>query len=203
MTPQYEDKGQLVTNDRRADYEIDPIFLNRWSPRAFDPDPIDEDTIRSIFEAARWTMSCFNDQPWVFGYATAADELDLYRGLLAEGNRKWAATAPVIGIIFARLRFKHNDKPNRWAEFDCGAAWMALTMQARKFGLYTHGMAGFDEPRVYDTLGIPQSDYKAVCAFALGKYGDFDALPEELKEREKPSDRTPQQKFVFKGVFNK
>jgi nitroreductase len=201
MTPQYEDKGQFITNDRRPDYNIDPIFLNRWSPRAFDPDPIDEDTVRSIFEAARWTMSCFNDQPWVIGYAAEKDDLDLYRGLLAEGNQKWAATAPVIGFIFARLRFKHNDKPNRWAEFDCGAAWMALTMQARKFGLYTHGMAGFDEPRVYETLGIPKSDYKAVCAFTLGKYGDFDALPKELKEREKPSDRTPQKEFVFKGTF--
>jgi nitroreductase len=187
----FEDRGQLIENKRVPEYAIDPLFINRWSPRAFDRSPIPENILMSIFEAARWSMSCYNAQPWLFVYATSDEDLKRLGGLLSEFNRKWTQNAPVIGFIFAQRRFTHNDKPNDWAKFDCGAAWMAMTIQARTFGLYTHGMAGFERDRTYDVLGVNEADYEVICAFALGRYGDRDALPEEMKKNEQPNDRKP------------
>ena len=201
MQSLFSDGGAFVENKRQPEYNIDPIFINRWSPRAIDPSPIDGNVIMSIFEAARWTMSCYNDQPWLFLYATEEAELKLFRSVLVEFNQKWAANAPVLGFIFARRRFTHNDKPNDWASFDCGAAWMALTMQARMLGLYTHGMAGFDREKVYEVLNVPESEHEALCAFTIGRYGDRDKLPDDMKKTEQPNDRRPLKEMLIRGKF--
>jgi nitroreductase len=198
----FEDKGRAIPNHRRADYNIDPIFINRWSPRAFDPTPIGEDILMSIFEAARWSMSCFNEQPWLFLYATERDDRELYRSILSESNKRWTGNAPVIGFIFAKRRFDINNKENHWAEFDCGAAWMALTLQARMMGLYTHGMAGFDREKVYEITGVPGDDYQVIAAFVLGAYGDKQSLPDDKKKTERPNDRKPVNEMIRKGNYN-
>lgn len=199
MKPLFEDKGLLIENNRIPEYPIDPLFIRRWSPRAFDQSPIDDDILKSLFEAARWSMSCFNEQPWLFAYASQKKDLELYLSLLTEGNQKWAVRAPVLGFIFARRRFTHNDKPNVWAAFDSGAAWMAMTLRARMLGLYTHGMGGFHREKVYAALGVPEMDYEVMCAFALGRYGDRDNLPEDIKMKELPSNRRPLKNMIFEG----
>ena len=199
MKPLFEDKGLLIENKRVSEYPIDPLFIRRWSPRAFDPSPIDDDILKSLFEAARWSMSCFNEQPWLFAYASQKKDLELYLSLLTEGNQKWAVGAPVLGFIFARRRFSHNDRPNAWAAFDSGAAWMAMTMQARMLGLYTHGMGGFHREKVHAALGVPEMDYEVMCAFALGRYGDRDSLPEDIRKKELPSDRRPLANMIIEG----
>jgi nitroreductase len=200
MRPLFEDRGESLQNKRAAEFAIDPLFINRWSPRAFDPTPIPEDIIKTVFEAARWSPSCYNDQPWLFLYATTEDELKIFRGLLAEFNQQWTKNAPVVGFLFARRRFAHDDKPNDWAVFDCGAAWMGMALQARMLGLYTHAMAGFDIEKTYETLGVSKDDYQVVCAFTIGMYGDRDKLPEDMKERETPNDRNPLSKMIIKGT---
>jgi len=189
MPTLYTDNGIDRPNRRWPSYPIDPIFKYRWSPRSFDPAPIPREVLMTIFEAARWTMSCFNDQPWMFVVADTDDQMDKFRGLLTGANQVWAKDVPVLGFIFARRRFAHNDKDNDWGAFDCGAAWMALTLQARMLGLYTHGMAGFDQKKVYEALNVPESDYRALIAFALGRIGDKEKLPDEMQKQEQPSDR--------------
>jgi len=199
MATIFEDSGMNIPNDRKPDYNIESIFVNRWSPRAFDPEPIPENALMSIFEAARWSMSCFNEQPWRFFIATDPEDLKLYRSIMSEKNRIWTANAPLIGYIVAANRFTHNDKTNHWAQFDCGAAWMALTMQARMMGLYTHGMAGFDREKAYEVLNIPKNDFTVIAAFAVGKYGDPEGLPEELKKAEFPNQRRPLDQSIIRG----
>ena len=197
----YEDKGLLIDNPRQPQYEIDPLFINRWSPRLFDPKPIDDNTLNSIFEAARWSMSSNNEQPWLFLYATSEEDRKKYLDLLVEFNQNWAKNSPVIGFIFARRRFEHNNKPNRWNGFDAGAAWMAMTLQARMFGLYTHGMGGFHADRVYEALNVPEEDYEVYCAFVIGQFGEIESLPPEKQEKEKPNERRPFESIVKKGSF--
>jgi nitroreductase len=197
----FDDKGELIENKRIAQYPITPIFKNRWSPRAFDPSPLPENILMTLFEAARWSMSCFNEQPWLIMYATDKEELELYRSIMSESNKSWTITAPVLGYFFAKRRFALNDKPNLWAKYDCGAAWMAMTLQARMLGLYTHGMAGFDREKIYDVLGVPEADYEVVAAFALGPYGDKDKLPENFRKTERPNDRKPLKDIICKGKF--
>src|SRR5690606_34912578 len=91
-------------------------FIERWSPRAFSPEPIDHDTLMTLFEAARWSPSCFNAQPWHFAYADNEQALTRFQGVLNDGNRVWASKAPVLVLVFSEKHFSHNGKANRWAD---------------------------------------------------------------------------------------
>lgn len=182
---------------------VNDQFLCRWSPRAFTEDPVTDPQLASLFEAARWAPSCYNEQPWMYVYATAADVEDFERmaSLLVDGNRVWAEKAPVLGIVFARRRFARNDKPNRWAAFDAGAASMSLALQALEMGLATHFMGGIHEDRCYEKLGVPKDDFEAMAGFAIGTKGDPDSLPQDLREREAPSDRKPLAEVAWRGHY--
>ncbi|MBL4743744.1 MAG: nitroreductase family protein, partial [Cycloclasticus sp.] len=127
---------------------VNEQFLQRWSPRAFKKTTLPEDTIKSIFEAARWAPSCFNEQPWLFVTSTGDNDFDTFLGLLNESNQLWAKNAGLIGFIFAKKAFTHNGSDNNKAKFDCGAAWMSLTLQANMHDLYTHGIGGIDYANV-------------------------------------------------------
>ncbi len=196
-------KGLPPENRRITEAVIDPVFTGRWSPRAFDPAPLPHDTVRSIFEAAKWAPSCMNEQPWLFLYAVSKADLALYLELLVDGNKVWAKTAPLLAFLFARRTFASDNSKNNWAAFDCGAAWMSLTMQARMHGLYTHGMAGFHRDRVFAALGVPEDEYEPMCAIAVGRYGDLGDLPESLQEREKPNARKPLAEVALEGKYRK
>jgi len=197
----FEDKGLLVPNNRIPDAPVNPMFLGRWSPRAFDPTPLPEEDITTLFEAARWAPSCFNEQPWLFMYGTSKEERETFLEILMEKNRLWAHNAPVLAILFARRTFAQGGRPNRWAGLDCGAAWVSLAFQARMLGLYAHGMAGFSQKRAYELLNVPEEEYEAMCAIALGAYGDTDNLPTEILEMEEPNDRKPLAEVAIKGTF--
>lgn len=190
-----------MENNRKAEASVDPMFIERWSPRAFDPSPLSEETVKTLFEAAKWAPSCANEQPWLFLYAVTKKDLSLFLDLLVDGNKIWAKNAPMLIFLFARRNNASDGKPNNWAKFDCGAAWMSLTMQARKLGLYTHGMAGIHMDKVCGALGVPESEYDPVCAIAVGRYGDKDALPEKLKARETPNERKPLSAVALDGRF--
>ncbi|HEX9792733.1 MAG TPA: nitroreductase family protein [Planctomycetota bacterium] len=170
----------------------DPLFVDRRSARAFLAQPIEAARIAALFEAARWSPSCFNEQPWLFVYSTRGESRAAIAACLAEGNRTWAVQAPLLGVAFARRRFAHNDKANRWAEFDTGAACLAFAQQAHLFGLGVHFMGGFDADAAAAALDAPAADYQAMAAFAVGHLGAPADLPPELREREiVPTPRKP------------
>ena len=163
---------------------VSPLFANRWSPRALHKVDIPADVLTAIFEAARWSPSCFNDQPWIFITSTDEASFDRYLGLIVEGNRSWARNASVLGFAIARRHFAHNDTLNDWSAFDTGAAWMAMTLQARQYGLYTHGMGGIHKDAVYTQLNINREKYEVICGFAIGALDRPETLPRDLRERE-------------------
>lgn len=191
-----------IFNQREPQANVDAIFLDRWSPRALSSDPIPEEQLLTLFEAARWAPSCYNEQPWLFLYADSGEDLELFRSLLVDGNRTWTDHAPVLAFLLARKNFTRNDKPNDWAVFDAGAAWMSLALQARRLGLYAHGMAGFHKNKIYEALDIPRDSYEAVCAIAIGRYGDPTLLPEQIQKGEKPNTRKPLADVFTKGKFS-
>ena len=169
---------------------VDALFHQRWSPRSFRKTDISENDLATLFDAARWSPSCFNEQPWRFHTSTAST-FDLFFDLLTEGNQSWAGNASVLGFMVAARHFARNDKPNDYAEFDTGAAWMALTLQARKLGLYTHGMGGIHHDEVYEKLDIDKAKFRVICGFAIGVIDTPDKLPDNKRDMEKPSPRKP------------
>lgn len=176
---------------RVPESDVDEMFLDRWSPRSFTDEPIPKEHVQSLFEAARWAPSCYNDQPWFFVYATSEEGRKRFLSTLVEGNQVWAKDAPLLVYVTARRRFRHNDKENRHAGFDAGAAWVSLAFQARRLGLYAHAMAGFRKKEAYQLLGLGEGEYDILAAVAVGRRGDPGALPEKLRKSEWPNSRKP------------
>ena len=178
---------------------VDPLFYQRWSPRSFNKQPIAEEKLKTIFDAARWAPSCYNDQPWQFITTSGDEDFDFFHNLLTEFNQAWAHQAPLLGFIVARKHFEHNGKPNQVAAFDCGAAWLAMTLQARLLGLYTHGMGGIKREEVYKAFDLDPAKFEVICGFALGYIDSAEQFPEDLTEIEKPSDRKALEQIWHRG----
>ena len=180
---------------------VDPQFHTRWSPRSFKKTSLPAATLTAIFDAARWAPSCRNEQPWYFLTNAGEADFDRFCNLLVEDNQKWARTASLLGFIVARKHFTHNGRENHTADFDCGAAWLSIALQARHFGLYTHGMGGIKRNEVYAAFGIDTEKYKVICGFALGVLDAAEALPDEYLAGEKPSPRAPLGASWQRGAF--
>ena len=189
-----------LQGSRSPEAPVEAIFLDRWSPRAFTADPLSDGDIASLFEAARWSPSCYNEQPWHFVYARTSEDRERFAAPLSEKNRLWAKYAPLLVYLLARRSFQANGRPNRHAFFDAGAAWLSLALQARSLGLYAHAMAGFDEKHAHEILGAP-GDHEVLVAVAVGRKGDPDTLPPHLQEREFPSGRNPPASMMTEGRF--
>ncbi len=188
-------------NGRTPDAYIEPTFLQRWSPRAFRAHPIPANVLKALFEAARWAPSAYNEQPWMFTYATQMPDREKFISLLVPQNQVWARHAPVVGFVACRRQFSLNGNPNRTAVFDAGQACMALQLQAVRYGLHVHFMSGVDFERAQQHFEVDPQSVEIIAAFALGLHGDTDTLPEALQEIEAPSQRRQQKEFVKEGRF--
>jgi nitroreductase len=190
---------------RNTEYAIDPIFTDRWSPRAFTGEAIDETTLFTLFEAARWAPSANNSQPWRFIY-TLKDSANwpIFFGLLNENNRRWAVNASALVVLVSKTTHVRNGdtepSPLRNHSFDSGAAWANLALQALHSGWRTHAIGGFNRDKARDALSVPQG-YSVEVAIAIGRQAEHTSLPPDLQDREQPNQRKPVGKFVAEGRF--
>lgn len=162
---------------------IDPLVARRWSPRAFDGErKLERNEVLSLLEAARWAPSCFNDQPWRFVVCDrATDEAGWQKllGCLTERNQLWAKHAPLLLLATAVPNFVHNDKPNRWHQYDTGAASENICLQAAAQGLAAHQMGGFDVDKTRAAFAIPD-EVALLAVIAVGHPGKLEALDESF-----------------------
>lgn len=176
--------------------KLDPLFLERWSPRAFESKPISPEDRDCLFEAARWAPSCYNEQPWHFVYAEDAVGREKILHTLVNTNRVWAASAPLLIIVFYQKNFIKTQKPNDWAAFDTGSAWMSFALQALKLGYHTHAMAGFSKEKAYHIAGLSKEEYAPIAVIAAGKKGEKSFLSDSLQKVEHPNQRKKVQEFT-------
>jgi len=189
-----------VQDIRIPEHPVHPIFLNRWSPRAFSPEPLSDETVGRLFEAAKWAASSYNEQPWRFLVGRTPEDHARILSVLIPFNQLWAKNAPLLVLSVAKKTFAHNGTPNRVAVHDVGAASAYLILAATELGLYAHGMAGFDVAAARSVLEIPD-DYEPLAVWAIGHRGNKEDLPPEAQAREAPSPRKSQAEFVFEGKF--
>jgi nitroreductase len=154
-----------------------------------------------IFEAARWAPFSFNNQPWRFSYSKRdGKEWTKFLDLLNEGNRIWAKDAGVLVVIVSRINFEYNEKPSVTRQFDAGAAWENLALEASIRGIVAHGMQGFDYQKAREDLNI-QANFDVMAMIAIGKRGPIEKLPRKLQQVEHPNDRKPLKEIVMEGCF--
>lgn len=185
---------------RKPDYDIDPVYVNRWSPRSFLDKEVPDDVLFSLFEAARWAPSAYNLQPWRFIVARTPEERETFYPFISEFNLKWCQSAPVLVLILSQKVTDKGENPSH--AFDTGAAWGFLALEAVRKGLMTHPMTGFDFAKARDVLGIPD-EYDIQALVAIGYQGPRERLPQELQAREQPSPRMPVQELLHAGVFGR
>jgi nitroreductase len=184
-------------------HPIQELIATRWSPYAFADRPVSEDDLRSLFEAARWAASSYNEQPWRYIVATKAkpDEYERLLSCLVEGNQAWAKAAPVLALGCTSLNFALNGKPNAAAVHDLGLASATLTLEATARGLFVHQMIGIVPDRARQVYGIPEG-VQPVTGLAIGYAADPNTLPEKLRERDlAPRQRKTLGEFVFSGQW--
>ena len=193
------------TKVARPDHDVLDVVAQRWSPRAFADRPVEPEKIRRMLEAARWTMSSFNEQPWRYVVAARDEDPAAYDRLLAclsDGNQSWAKSAPVLMMSFYKTTFSRNDRPNRCAPHDVGAASAAMTLQATAMDLFVHQMAGIHSDRARETYNVPD-DFEPMAGLAVGYLGDPSQLDEGKRSSETtPRTRKPLEAFVFGATWN-
>jgi len=184
-------------------HPIHELIASRWSPYAFCDRPVSEDDIRSLFEAARWAASSYNEQPWSYIVATKTDPAEFERLLscLVDANQPWAKSAPVLALGCAKLTFAHNGKPNGVALHDLGLASATLTFEAMARGLYVHQMGGILPEKARELYGIPEG-VQPLTGVAIGYVADPNTLPDGYRQRDLATrQRKPLTEFVFGGQW--
>lgn len=182
--------------------KVHALITDRWSPVAFDPRPVSDETIRLLIGAARWAPSGRNGQPWRFIYSTAGTpEYDVMFDLLNRGNRVWARTAPVLLLSLAQVISTYKDRHNRLALYETGMAVANLLLQATHMGLFVHQMGGFDHEKAREVLEFPMR-YEPAAMMVIGYKGDPRQLPPDVADREnKERTRKDTETLLFRGKY--
>jgi nitroreductase len=175
----------------------------RWSPYAIDPErSVASDDIAALFEAARWTMSSYNAQPWRYIIGVKGRSQDVWDKIfstIVEGNRPWAKNAPVLTLALAKHCFEHNGKLNKAALYDIGAASASITYEATARGLSVHQMIGIDPEKAREVFNLEDS-LEPFTALAIGYHGGESAVDENyLKRDQRKRERKSLDEIVIGG----
>ena len=187
---------------------INELAARRWSPRAFAAtQSVSGAQQTALIEAARWAPSCFGEEPWRFLVWNRAVDTQGWQqafDCLSDNNRKWCDNVPLLFLACAGAAFEQNGKPNRWAQYDAGAAGLALVLEAVAQGLVAHQMGGFDIAKTRAAFGIPE-DFMPMAMIAVG----YQAAPEVIADEEtrakelKPRGRKPVAERFYSGSWGR
>jgi nitroreductase len=184
---------------------IHETIANRWSGRAYDAaQSVSQAQITALLEAARWAPSCYGDQPWRFiVWHKQADAVAWQQAFdcLAPSNQAWVKDAPLLILGCADTLFNHNHQPNRWAQYDTGAAVENLCLQATSMGLMAHQLGGFNADLTREKFNIP-SQFTPMAMISVGVPADIATLTGDVLTRETASrSRRLLSELVFSGAW--
>jgi nitroreductase len=193
-----KETAAIITKMATVDYPISEIISRRWSARAFSTKSIEKSKLLSILEAARWTPSSWNEQPWRYIVFTNnnPEKLKKSQSILKEIN-DYAKRAPILICAITKRTYSDNEIPNRLHFHDLGAANENMFLEAFNQGLIMHEMGGFDFQKARGVFNIPE-DYEMGVMIAIGYQDTYHVLPDRLKEKAfTPRTRKPLSKIAF------
>lgn len=174
-----------MSHNGQETLDIFPLIKKRWSPRAFSIQEVEESKILSLVEAARWSPSASNEQPWRFIIGRKGDEKyqKIYEAL-DDWNKEWVnEVPPVLVLNLAKRHLTHNGKINETAQYSLGQAVFAMVLESFYLGLISHQMSGFDHQKAVELFSIPD-EYEPVSVTAFGYHGDDKQLNAAFYRRE-------------------
>lgn len=183
-------------------FSVMDVLEQRWSPRAFNRDEVlDENRLGPAFEAARWSPSSGNSQPWTFMVGFRGDDVfQTIVGTMASGNQVWAEHAGAVVANIASV-VDAEGNPQSHAVYDLGQAVAHFSVQATAEGLMVHQMSGFDAQTLGRELGLDSSQ-RVVTLMAVGSMGDPADLPEKIQLREAQARSRKSLSEIVRGSAN-
>lgn len=165
-------------------FDFHPILASRFSPRAYSlVATLGPDELGPLFEAARWSPSSSNSQPWSFVVGLRGDGVfQTILGTLASGNALWAQHASAL-VANITMMTTAEGKSLSHSVYDLGQAVAHLSAQATADNIVVHQMGGFDADALGAALNLGSS-HRVITVMTLGTHGDPADLPENLRERE-------------------
>lgn len=176
---------------------LSEIFLKRHSGINFEIKPVGEDQKHALIQAARWSPSSFNDQPWNFIFCDRFNTPEAYlKAYDSIYGQDWIENVPLFVIVIARTEFRYNGELNEWAHYDTGAAALAMSLQATDMGLMAHQIGGFDKEIIKQEFYLPDG-YSPLTIIAIGYEDTSEASTEE------PRTRYPINENFFSGEWER
>ena len=159
------------------------LVKTRYSVRAYKPDPVGEDELRQVLEAARLAPTAANKQPFqLIVIHTQGREEELRRIY----NRDWFVEAPVVICVcgIPGGAWTREDNKN-YAVVDVAIVMDHLILAATDLGLGTCWVGAFNEGATREVLGLPE-EVEPIVFTPLGHPAD----------QPKPKERKPLEELV-------
>ena len=135
--------------------DFSQLIKTRYSVRAYEPDPVEDDKLQQVLEAARLAPTAANRQPFqLIVIHTEGRKEELIRIY----GRDWFAQPPlVIGICgVPDLAWSRRDEMN-YHVVDATIVMDHLILAAANLGLGTCWIGAFDPDAAREVLGIPDT----------------------------------------------
>jgi len=182
--------------------DVHEIIGQRRAYRSLAPVEIGVDLIRDLAATASLSASCFNNQPWRFVFVIDPTILRKLHGALSENNR-WAEAASMIVAVVSRRDLDCVIKEREYYLFDCGMATAFMILRATELGLVMHPIAGYDEGKAREILGIPV-DMRLAALLICGRHAEEAGSLLTAKQREgekKRPERHPLERIMMLNAF--
>ena len=174
----------------------------RRAYRSLESVAITDELIIDLATHAQLAPSCFNKQPLKFVFVHDPKVLNMLKDTLSTGNA-WAKAAPMIIVVFSNPELDCKVRGKEYFLFDVGSAVAFLQLHATELGLLSHPIAGFDENKVKEVLGIP-FEMIVITLVIVGKRSKTinPVLSEKQIENEKTRpQRLPLSEFIYKDIY--
>ena len=183
---------------------IHDLLARRCSPRKFEPRLIDQNDLLALFEAARWSASAGNEQPWSYIVATRSqpDEFGRMLSCVGQVNLPWAQLSSALVIGCVRLRLQQSGGCYPTAEHDLGLASANLVFEATARGLGVHQMTMIHRELIRAIYQVPDE----ICVMTMLAIGypeaQYSASDGAGNHHVALRSRKPLSSFVFAGAWS-
>jgi nitroreductase len=161
------------------------LFLDlakkRFSSRKYLNQPIEEEKIIKVLEAARIAPSAANKQPCIFFVIQENENLQKIREVY---HREWFKEAPVVIVActdHSKGWVRSSDNKDH-CDIDMAIAIDHMTLQATELGLGTCWICNFDVAKCRTLLELP-NNVEPVALLPLAYPADFADTERHLSQR--------------------
>lgn len=134
------------------------LVNKRESCRDYSDKKVDKELLVKCIDAARFTPSACNSQPWSFVVVNSEEKSPLVAQCTQiNGINKFTSNVPAFIVICEEEANLMGGISQKYAQIDVGAATLNICYAATELGLSTCIMGSVDHEKLKEVLGLPES----------------------------------------------